>query len=122
MAKEATPTQTSEEEWEDVNPGLGRAWDFDKYGDLVGIYIGVQHVEIDPQKNEGRTEAKAHQVGLLDNSAEIVFVWGSHELDNAFTDIGGGDKVKVSFLGRDTFNSDNGPRQVKRYRVQRAKK
>lgn len=123
MAAEALAQNSSaDEEWEDVRVGLGRGWDFDRDGDLIGLYLGVNEVEIDESKRQGdddRTHAKAHSFGLPE-SGEIVFVWGSYELDEAMTEIGVDDKVKISFIGRENFNSDDGPRQVKRYRVQRA--
>lgn len=124
MAKDET-TSATEEEWEDVKVGLGRQHDFDKDGDLIGIYLGVNEVPIKPENRRGdddRETAKAHSFGLLDDSGEIVFVWGSYELDLALTEIGMDDKVKIHALGYEQFDSDSGPRQVKRYRVQKAVK
>lgn len=123
MAAEALATSPQDEEWEDVKVGLGRGWDFDKDGDLVGIYLGVNEVPIKEENRRGdddRESAKAHSFGLQDGSGEIVFVWGSYELDLAMEEIGVDDKVKIHPLGVEQFNSDTGPRQVKRYRVQRA--
>jgi hypothetical protein len=125
MADEALASTTENEEWEDVQVGLGRGWDFDKDGDLVGLYLGVNEVPIKEENRRGdddRETAKAHSFGLLDNSGEIVFVWGSYEMDLAMSEIGVDDKVKIHLLGVEQFSSDSGPRQVKRYRVQKAVK
>lgn len=123
MASEALASSTQDEEWEDVKVGLGRGWDFEKDGDLVGLYLGLSEVPIKEENRKGdddRESATAHSFGLLDGSGEIVFVWGSYELDLAMTEIGVDDKVKIHSLGVEQFKSDDGPRQVKRYRVQRA--
>jgi hypothetical protein len=119
MAEQAM-TETTEE-WEDVRVGLGREWDFDKDGKfLVAVYQGPTEVDLpdDPE----RDKATAHQFLLLDETGEIVFLWGSHELNSKMDEIGHSEKVRISFLGRDSFTSDTGPRQVKRYKVQRVKK
>ena len=125
MAAEAlaSSSQNQEEEWEDVKVGLGRGWDFDKDGDLIGVYLGVNEVPIKEENrrpDDDRESATAHSFGLLDGSGEIVFVWGSYELDLAMAEIGVDDKVKIHPLGVEQFKSETGPRQVKRYRVQRA--
>lgn len=116
----------AEDEWEDVRVGLGRGWDFGKDGELTALYIGPMEVELkEPIKQDDGTErntAKAHQFGLIDGSGEIVFLWDSYELGNALTEVGTNDKVKVMELPRESFTSDSGPRQVRRFRVQRAKR
>lgn len=125
MASEALATPTTDEEWEDIQVGLGRGWDFDKDGDLTGLYLGVNEVPIKEENRRGdddRETAKAHSFGLVDGSGEIVFVWGSYEMDLAMTEVGVDDKVRVHLIGVEQFSSDSGPRQVKRYRVQKAKK
>lgn len=125
MASEALATPTTDEEWEDIQVGLGRGWDFDKDGDLTGLYLGVNEVPIKEENRRGdddRETATAHSFGLVDGSGEIVFVWGSYEMDLAMTEVGVDDKVRIHLIGVDQFTSDSGPRQVKRYRVQKAKK
>lgn len=126
MADEAM--QGTEEEWETVKVGIGREWDFDKDGKfLVGIYQGPQDIEIAPEKQQKnddgtmRTSAKAHIFATVPDG-EQVFLWGSHELDGGMDEIGHSEKVRISFLGRESFTSDAGPRQVKRYKVEKAAK
>jgi len=108
----------SEEEWEEVRVGLGKEWEFTNDKPLVGIYLALERVELpnDPE----RDDATVHQFLLTDESGEIVFLWGSHNLDAALTEIGAGDKVRITYLGRESFTSEDGPRQIKRYRVQKA--
>ena len=125
MASEA---MTDNEEWETVSTGIGRNWDFDKDGPLVGVYMGVQSVDIPKDKQQTgpdgklRETANAHQFALVDGSSEIVFLWESHELNSAFSEVGEGEKLRVQFLGFEQFKGkDDKPRQVKRYQVQRAK-
>lgn len=124
MADEAMAGVNTEDEWEEVRVGLGRQWDFDKEGDLTALYVGIGEVALaeDKRGDDGRDKANYHSFGLLDGSGEIVFIWGSYELDNAMTEVGVNDKVRISSLGRESFSSDSGPRQVKRYRVQKAVK
>lgn len=121
-----TMAGTGSDEWEDIRVGLGRGWDFAKDGELIGIYLGPNEVDLkEPIKQDDGTlrhTAKAHQFGLLDDSGEIVFLWDSYELGNALTEVGANDKVKVMELPRESFTSDSGPRQVRRFRVQKAKR
>lgn len=111
----------SETEWETVKVGLGTEWKFESKDSppLIGLYVGTQDVEIDPEKNEGRTSARAHQFTTAADG-DMVFIWGSSEIDSAMEEIGLNEKVRVSYLGRDSFTSDDGPRQIKRYKVERA--
>lgn len=128
VAQEAM-SNSSTEEWEDVRTGLGRGWDLEgKDGPLEGVYIDVQDVDIPKEKQQTgpdgkpRETAKAFQFSLTDGSSETVFLWESHELAAALDEVGIGEKVRITFLGRENFNDGEGkPRQVKRYRVQRAK-
>lgn len=123
MAK-TDPAPTAQEpdstEWETVQIGLGREWDFTRDGALVGNYLGSSVVET--QKVESG-EATAYRFAV---TGEEVFVWGSSEIVSAFsrmipgTDdpiIAIGDKVRVEYLGRDSFTDANGPKQIKRYRI-----
>ncbi len=110
-------------EWETVQTGLGREWDFERDGALVGNFLGVQSVET-TKVDSG--EATAY---LFRSRAENedVFVWGSSEIVKAFDRsipdtndpiIAIGDLVKVEYLGRESFTGAKGPQQIKRYRVQ----
>lgn len=126
MADEAM--KPTNEEWEDVRVGLGRGWDLEKDGPLEGVYLDVQDVDIPKEKQQTgpdgklRETAKAFQFALTDGSSETVFLWESHELTAALDEIGIGEKVRITYLGRENFTDGKGePRQVKRYRVQKAK-
>lgn len=129
MAKGQTPdvngdTASDEsDEWETVQVGLGREWDFDRDGSLIGNFLGTAVVETDKVESG---EATAYLFSAH-GDGEDVFVWGSAEIVKAFartipgTDdplIATGDKVKISFLGRESFTGAKGPQQIKRYRVQ----
>jgi hypothetical protein len=128
MAKETEAAPVADtDEWDEVTTGLGTEWDFDKDGVLVAIYQGTKEVAIAEEKQQTnedgskRTHALAHTFATV-SSGELVFVWGSALLDEAFTEIGFDDKVKVEFQGRENFTAGDGkPRQVKRYRVHKAK-
>lgn len=110
------------DDWETVATGLGREWDFDRDGALIGNFLGVQVVET-TKVDSG--EASAYL--FRSNAGEDVFVWGSSEIEKAFartipdTDtpiIAIGDRVRVEFLGRESFTGAKGPQQIKRFRVQ----
>jgi hypothetical protein len=117
----ATPDDSSK--WETVQVGLGREWDFDRDGALVGNFLGTAIVDTDKVESGHATAYRFAAAG----SGEEVFVWGSSEIVNAFSRlipdtetpiIAIGDKVKVEYLGRDQFTGPKGPQQIKRYRVQ----
>lgn len=102
--------------WETLRTGLGREWDFDKEGPLVGHWVGIEEV---PVEASDRKTARAHTFAVIP-TGEMVFVWSSYELEAALEQAGTGDKLRIQFLGRDSFTGDDGPRQVKRFKVQRA--
>lgn len=122
---DAANADNTSEEWEEIRVGIGREWDFDKDGALTGIYRGPNDVDLPsyddskPESEKNRKSALAQSFGLTD-TGEIVFVWGSYELNEALTEVGVDDKVMIDFLGRESFTSEDGPRQVKRYSVKRA--
>jgi hypothetical protein len=125
MASEA---MADNEEWETVSTGLGREWDFNAGGAMIGVYLGSQSVDIPKEKQQTgpdgklRETATGYQFALVDGSNEQVFLWESHELSSALSEVGEGEKIRVSFLGFEQFKGkDDSPRQVKRYQVQRAK-
>jgi hypothetical protein len=110
----------STNEWETVVVGLGDEWDFERNGSLVGNYLGTTTVET-TKVDSGEATAFRFRVGNDD-----VFVWGSSEIERAFsrkipdTDdpiIALGDRVKIDYLGIDQFTGAKGPMQIKRYRV-----
>lgn len=127
MAKDAVtaPANSSTDfdpsEWETLQAGLGREWDFDRDGMLVGNFLGTATVET-RKVDSGEATAYLFSVG-----GEDVFVWGSSEIVNVFDRkapdsddpiIAVGDRVAIEFLGRDQFTGDDGkPRQIKRYKV-----
>lgn len=107
------------DEWETVNTGsIGEEWDFDRDGPLTGAFLGLRTV---PTQKVESGEATAIQFAPAGAEDTIVFVWMSEDL-KAFGDsnmFAVGDRVKVSYLGRKSFNGADGkPRQLKQYRVQ----
>lgn len=108
-------------EWETLRPGLGEEWDFDRRGPLVGTYEGPTTVPLQPSPADPRTETTAYEF-TVHPDGERVFVWASYELAQALTEAGVGDLLRVELLGRSQFVGPDGPRTVKRYRVQRAKR
>lgn len=113
---------TADGEWEDIKVGLGDEWNFDS-GPLVGSYLGTEEMELKaPDTESGIRVNQVHSFNPEGEDADrIVFVWGSAILDKAFEQIEVGARVRVTFLGIDSFKSDEGPRQIKRYRVQVAR-
>lgn len=115
-------------EWENLpGGGLGDEWDFERDGTLIGHFIGTQDVET--QKVESG-HATAVQFAPINEPDALVFVWASSELSQfTATDehdmplVAVGSLVKIQYLGRDNFTGADGkPRQIKRYRVQSAKR
>lgn len=125
MAKNETaaPVGDQSEEWDDIRVGLGEEWDF-RDGPLVGNFLGTTTQEIEDKQTREQRTVNVHQFAPVDNPDVIVFLWGSSELDAAMASdlVRQGDKMRITFLGIDQFTSDDGPRQIKRYRVQAAKR
>lgn len=129
MAKSPVDDTTAapEDEWERIALGLGEEWDFHN-GPLIGNYLGTTTVTAEnknPRPGEGSTrEVPVHQFAPVDDPSGIVFLWGSSELDNAFNSdlVRIGDKVRINYLGKSEFNGQNGPQNIKRYRVDLAKR
>lgn len=117
MAKEPVNTTTDSDDWEEQQIGFGEEWDFEKNGDLIGTFIGNKEIDLpERSQRDGRTTAKIWEY-MLDDTGEIVFLWDSHQLAEAMTKPGTGDKVKIKFEGYRKFDGSDGPRQVKQYRL-----
>lgn len=107
------------EEWEEIRTGLGTEWDFVN-GPLVGNYVGTTTQDIEDKRTQETRVVNVYQFAPEDDPSSLVFVWGSSELDAAMADdrIRIGDRMRIIFLGIEQFAGDDGPRQIKRYRVQ----
>lgn len=120
-----TPGESQEIVWDRINTGLGKEWDFERNGNLVGRYLGAATVETDDPQNPGeKRESNAYQFEMLTASDDtIYFVWGSADIDKAFEDPRAiaGAILQVAFLGRESFTGANGPQQIKRYAVRVAR-
>lgn len=120
MADTKNAPVTDDEGWEEVKVDLGTEWDFEKYGDLVAIYMGPKEIELPEEKQtinaDGtkREKALVHEFAVRD-TGEQVFIWGSYQIDLAMTDPGMGDEVKIKFEGYRDF--DGGSKRVKQYKV-----
>lgn len=116
---EQAPEETAEaaavaETWEPVKTGLGREWKFENEAPLIGFLVGAESVPL-PDDDE-RDHARAFIFAHVD-TGEQLFLWESHELATALLNVNVGDKVRISFLGYESFTSKDGPKQVKRYKV-----
>lgn len=112
---------SAEEEWEDVRTGLGREHDFDREDTLTAIFVGAETVELKEEREDGSKEARAF-IFADPETGEQLFIWSSHELGEALAQVAAGDKVRIRYLGRESFTGGKGPQQVKRYKVQRARR
>lgn len=107
-------------EWEEVRIGLGDEWDFDN-GPLVGDFIGSVERPVEDKRTGEMRDQLVHQFAPEGNPEEIVFLWGSYQLDTAFAKIDAGTRCRVQFAGTRQFSASDGPRVVKQYRVQVAR-
>lgn len=112
------PAAESGEEWETLRTGLGREWKFENDAPLIGTWVGVETVPLTEPREDGATEATAYI--FADNNGEQIFLWTSSELETAMTQAGIGDKLRISSLGIESFTGKDGPRQIKRFKVERA--
>lgn len=118
---EANPTNLSDEQWEDIKVGLGKEWDLETDGALIGTFVAMQTLQVEDRQNGGMRDTNAYTFTDVAGSDDPNrFIWGSYNIDLAMAEINAGDKVRISFTGRDTFTGDRGPQTVKTYRVQRA--
>ena len=119
--KTTDDTPVDDDDWEDVKTGLGTEWDFDKNGTLTGYYVGPREVELPEGNATGRPTAMIHEFATIEGG-EQVFIWESYQLAQALTEPGHGDLVRISFLGEESFKGKDGPRRVKKYKVQMKKR
>lgn len=125
MAKNATEPMDDvvpTEEWEDIQVGLGNEWDLETDGPIVGIFMGMEVKTVPDANHPGEErDTNAYRIETDDEADPNRFVWGSYNLDLAMAEIQVGDKVRISFVGRNQFKGKTGaPQTVKTYRVQRA--
>lgn len=121
MAKEpANPLL--EDDWEEISTGIGEEWDFDKKGQLIGTYKGTEYVDIPKEKQRPnkdgsiRERAMTYTFETADEGA-TVFVWESHQMNEAMKEVTEGDLVRIQFDGYKKFDGSDGPRQVKQFKV-----
>lgn len=124
MAKGDTPEvskngSTPDDSWEDIKVGLGREWDLEHDGALVGIFRGSEGIEVEDKQNGGTRITMAYSIETEQGDDPNRFIWGSYNIDKAFEQVNVGDTVRVQYLGVDTFTGDKGPQSIKTYRVQR---
>jgi hypothetical protein len=114
-----------ERKFRDVRTGFGDAWDFERNGPLLGFYRGkeVMHGLADSQRPGQKRDQPIYQFTPEDAPDALVFVYGSYQLKVAFegegdtpAEIGVGDLVQVTFLGREAIKG--GAQQINRYRIQ----
>lgn len=114
--------EVESDEWEDIKVGLGKEWDMEHEGPIVGTFMGMQTIDV-PDKQSNEPDAvratNAYAIEVNNGGDPNRFIWGSYNLDQAFQSINIGDTVRVEFLGVDRFEGDRGPQTVKTYRVQR---
>jgi hypothetical protein len=119
VAKEESTPITDDEGWEKAEAGIGEEWDFDKNGDLVGVFVKTRHIDL-PERSQrpgpdGELRKTAQIWEFMLPEGEIVFIWDSHQLAELMTAPGMGDQVKIRFKGYKKFDGSDGPRQVKEY-------
>lgn len=132
MTKPQTSTDQAHEvnpegiEWETLTLGLGDSWDFEHYGPMTGHFLGTTTRPVADKETGEIRSTNVHQFAEYSDPDRVVFVWGSSQLDDAFTSdlIKQGDLVQIVFLGIDQFtDKESGkPRVIKRYKVRLAKR
>lgn len=104
------------EEWETINVGLGREWDLEHDGVLVGIFVNQGEMEVDDKQNGGKRMTAYFQ---FDVNGETRFIWGSYQIDLGMGQFNRGDTARIEYTGTESFNGDRGPQQVKNYSFKR---
>lgn len=106
----------SDDEWENIQVGLGREWILEDDGVITGIFMGSGSMEVEDKQNGGTRETMYYQFEV---DGEIRFIWGSYNIDLGMHEIDPGTLMRITYLGTDTFSGDRGPQQVKSYKFQR---
>lgn len=123
MAKVQGSTEATQPEqaWETLRTGLGTEWDFST-GPIEGIFVEMVTMPVRDWNSDDPTATRDANAFLfaIDGDEPTHFVWGSAEIDKAMEQANPGDRIRISFLGVERFTGENGPQQIKRYRVQRA--
>lgn len=125
MAKVNSPasaTEPFESDWNDASVGFGNEWDFEHDGKLTGFYLGEKGTEVDDNKEaSGKRYANVYQFAPREDEQDVVFIWGSANLNAAMADPGIkiGSLVEVSYIGTRQFTDKktHEPRIVKQYKV-----
>lgn len=122
QAPDAPDNATADDEWETISTGLGKELELAEGAHWIGFYVEKVEVEL-PEETAAKMDRKTATAHIFaDLIGEQRFAWASHELDTALVNVERGEKVRVTFLGRDSFTGADGPRQIKRYKVERAKR
>lgn len=124
-ATQAQSAELNPDEWDEIRIGIGEEYELKPDETFIGNYLGSVEQDITDKKTKELRKTKAHQFAPIENPQEVVFLWGSANLDRALESdlIAIGDTLAVTYLGKDDFNdkTTGEPRVAKRYRV-RAKK
>ncbi len=116
-------------QWETEKAGLGEAWDFERFGPLVGNYIGSTSMTLPDTNHPGEMRDQAvYQFAPHDDPEAVVFVWGCYSLDQVFQRIDPltgeiglplGTLCRILALGKTSIKG--GKQQLNQYRVQTAR-
>lgn len=111
------------EEWDDVRVGMGEELELSEGQSFRGYFLGMTTQDITDKATGEIRPTNAYQFSPVDAPDEVVFIWGSQQIDAAMNDekmsVRQGDELRITFLGREQFTGKDGkPRQVKRYRIQ----
>lgn len=110
-----------DEQWDTISTGIGEEHPIEERP-LIGNYLGSTTKELkDDEAESGIREQAVHQFVPKDAPDEVVFLWGSYELDAAMSKVTQGTLCRVTFTGYGQFKSESGPRQIKHFKVQTAK-
>ncbi len=118
MAKEPV-APTTDDEWEEVQVGIGDEWDFQK-GDLVGTFLQARIIDLPEQsqtrQDDGtiRDKATIFEFALDDPAGEVVFLWESYQISEGLKDATSGSRIKIHYEGMQEIQ--NGARRVKKYK------
>lgn len=106
--------------WSDPIEGQGTAHNFAETPELIGTYLGVEHVEVEDKWGPNTTRQQTvHR--FTDQQGERMDAWGSADLDAKLRNIVVGTLVRIHFDGTRTLepkSPGDEPRQMKQFTVQ----
>lgn len=93
-----------EEKWTTIDP---QVWEYKKEND------SIEGVLVNKRQNIGKNNSNAYDI---DDQKNVVMVWGSTILDKRMAFVNVGDRVRITYKGKESTKAGN---DIKIFKVER---